>query len=105
MLKPFQAYAGRWTHQRCKTRHTLSIAQYSTLLLISADPLLSNSTISIVAWVVVWLLGDIFNVVGALLQGVLPTMIILTESSAPRHLAITSTLCPVFVNFHQVLSR
>jgi uncharacterized protein with PQ loop repeat len=62
---------------------------------------LSNSTISIVAWVVVfspqilenfrrgssdglslhflivWLLGDIFNVVGAILQGVMPTMIIL----------------------------
>lgn len=37
-----------------------------------------------VTFIVVWLAGDIFNIIGAVLQHVLPTMVIPTRSGARR---------------------
>lgn len=40
-----------------------------------------------VQFIIVWLLGDVFNILGAVLQGVLPTMVRL-GSSLLRRLAV-----------------
>ena len=37
-----------------------------------------------IVFVVVWLVGDVFNILGAVLQGVLPTMVRFSRSSMQR---------------------
>lgn len=90
-MKQYQAFAG-------ETDFFLYVANIALVLLTLGS---LHSSISIAAWVVVfspqivenfrrgsadglsvqfivaWLLGDVFNILGAVLQGVLPTMLIL----------------------------
>jgi hypothetical protein len=40
-------------------------------------------------FIIVWLAGDVFNILGAVLQGVLPTMVSLTPTSHEDILTIT----------------